>query len=102
MEKFFVQLEREPPVRLSCTFVEESTLASSRDTIIVYLNGIDNPQTMWYPTVAGVQTRRGTKSLPPMLMYDRPGQGETTDRNPDGPGRPKGHGHECLSAAHDL
>jgi pimeloyl-ACP methyl ester carboxylesterase len=37
-----------------------------------------------------------------MLMYDRPGQGATTDRNPDGPGRPKGHGCDCLLAAHDL
>lgn len=73
MEKFFVRLEREPPVRLNCTFVGQSTQSPPSDKLIVYLNGIDNPQKMWYPTVAALLRR--TKNPLSMLLYDRPGQG---------------------------
>jgi pimeloyl-ACP methyl ester carboxylesterase len=37
-----------------------------------------------------------------MLLYDRVGQATSIGRNLDAPGRPKGHGRDCLDAAHDL
>lgn len=35
-------------------------------------------------------------------MYDRVGQTASIGRNQDVPGRPRGHGRDCLDAAHDL
>jgi pimeloyl-ACP methyl ester carboxylesterase len=42
------------------------------------------------------------KNLPPILTYDRVGQGTTIGRNADVPGRPQGYGGDCLDAAHGI
>ena len=101
LEKFYVQLEGEPPIQLSCSYVGDSTPRGRDKVLIVYLNGLDNPHTMWYPMASRLLEVHSNK-LPPMLMYDRPGQGTTKGRNPGIVGRPPGHGCDCLHAVHDL
>lgn len=50
---------------------------------------------MWYLIVAALLRR--TKNLLLMLLYNRLGQGLTTDRNLGALGRPKEHRYNCLS-----
>lgn len=100
MDKFFVELKREPSVQLSCSIVAQPS-PSSHDTLIICLSGIDNPQTIWYPIITALQERK-FPDLPPILVYDRVGQGTSIGRNADMPGRPTNFGRDCLDAARDL
>ena len=102
MEELEIQICREPDIKLACTLIHPSTSSS---TLVVFLNGIDNPKTLWFATIKALQEQ--TKSgggLPALLMYDWPGQGKSKDRYPDTkiPGRPKGHSRDCQDAAQDL
>ncbi|KUJ13241.1 uncharacterized protein LY89DRAFT_753800 [Mollisia scopiformis] len=99
MENFFVKLGRVPTVQLSCTFSPGSK-QPGQEPLIVFLNGINIPQVAWFPVATIL--KKGLLECPPMLMYDRVGQGASVGRNPEAPGRPKGHGRDCLDAAHDL
>ncbi|KAI9045268.1 alpha/beta-hydrolase [Aspergillus affinis] len=59
----------------------------------------------WQPVITELTTLRQTKDLavPSFLTYDRFGQGQTTDRDPqDAVTEDPSHGHDCLSAVHDL
>ena len=89
-------------MRLSCTLFGGSKPSSPRDTLIVGVNGIDSPQSLFYPTANVLLKSSRASNFPLMLTYDRPGQGTTTDLNADVPGRPKRHARDCLDAAHDL
>jgi pimeloyl-ACP methyl ester carboxylesterase len=104
MESLLIPLKRQPPVRLSCTFIPSppNNRSTPANTLIIFISGIDNPQKWWFPTISALST--SPKRTTPMLTYDRPGCGTTTDRNPDVviPGRPRGHGRDLLDAAHDL
>ncbi|KIM94823.1 hypothetical protein OIDMADRAFT_171633 [Oidiodendron maius Zn] len=100
MEKFFVQLTRDSSIQLSCSFIQSSR-STIQTTLIVFLNGISTPQKLWYP-VAELLRYDDTVTCPPMLMYDRVGQPPSIGHNQDVPGRPQGHGRDCLDASHDL
>ncbi|TVY35243.1 hypothetical protein LOCC1_G007925 [Lachnellula occidentalis] len=103
MEKFFVPLARDPSLQLSCSFIPNSPSSSSPQTsLIIFLNGIGVPHTLWYPVAQLL--KKDNEKCPPMLMYDRIGQPASRGRNQDvpGSGRPRGHGRDCLDAAHDL
>ena len=102
MEKFFIQLKRDPTVRLSCTYFGEAKRFSPKDTLIVFINGIDSPQSLFHPVIKILSKIHRAPSLPPMLTYDRPGQGLSTRNQDIVQGRPNGHGRGCLDAAHDL
>ncbi|KAG4421183.1 hypothetical protein IFR04_005703 [Cadophora malorum] len=102
MEKFFVPLQRDPQIRISCSFFPPPERPSPRDTLIVFLNGIDHPKSSWCPTIDALLKPRRRPYSTPFLAYDRPGQGTTIGKNQDNPGRPQGHARDCLDAAHDL
>ncbi|TVY50915.1 hypothetical protein LCER1_G008412 [Lachnellula cervina] len=99
MDKFFVKLNRDPSLQLSCSFIPSSK-SSPPKSLIVFLNGINTPHKLWYPVAQLL--RKDIETCPPMLMYDRIGQQASIGRNRDIPGRPRGHGRDCLDAAHDL
>jgi pimeloyl-ACP methyl ester carboxylesterase len=99
METFFVKLVREPSVQLCYSFLP-SLNTSPRGSLIVFLNGINIPHTAWYAVATTLKKENPT--CPPMLLYDRVGQAASIGHNLDVPGRPKGHGRDCLNAAHDL
>ncbi|KAE8454180.1 hypothetical protein EG329_005105 [Mollisiaceae sp. DMI_Dod_QoI] len=102
MEKFFVPLTRDNSIQLSCTMVTSLGRSLPRETLIVYVTGIDNPGAIWFPTVHALLDLDTSENLPPMLIYDRVGQGNSIGKNADVPGRPKRHGRDCLEAAHDI
>ncbi|KAE9367511.1 hypothetical protein N431DRAFT_416186 [Stipitochalara longipes BDJ] len=104
MEQLFIPLNRQPPIRLSCTFIPCPTniRPSPSITLTIFLSGIDNPQKWWIPTISHLATINSLTT--PMLIYDHPGCGTSTDRNPDVEiqERPRGHGRDLLDAARDL
>ncbi|KAL2064329.1 hypothetical protein VTL71DRAFT_4823 [Oculimacula yallundae] len=102
MQKFFVPLNRDPQIRIACSFFPPPERSSPRDTLIVFLNGIDSTRSHWCPTIDSLLKPRRRPYSTPFLAYDRPGQGTTIGRNQDVVGRPQGHGRDCLEAAHDL
>jgi len=102
MEKIFVPLTRDNTIQLSCTMYIPPGRSLPHETLIVYVTGIDNPGSIWYPTVDALLELDGSGNLPPMLVYDRVGQGNSIGKNADVPGRPKRHGRDCLEAAHDI
>lgn len=54
--------------------------------------------------MAGIMRQRKSTAAgyPSLLSYDRYGQGQTSDRDPQDEGREEGHGHDCADAAEDL
>lgn len=102
MEKFFLPLTRDPQIRISCSYFLPPERPCPRETLIVFLNGVDNPKELWSQTIAALLKPRRRPNSTPILTYDRPGQGATIGRNADAPGRPKDHGRDCLDAAYDL
>ncbi|KAG4442406.1 hypothetical protein IFR05_002108 [Cadophora sp. M221] len=102
MEKFFVPLNRDPQIRIACSFFPPPERPSPRDTLIVFLNGLDSPKSHWCPAIDSLLKPRRRPYSTPFLAYDRPGQATTIGRNQDVPGRPQGHGRDCLEAARDL
>lgn len=68
--------------------------------LIVFLNGLMTDKSSWLPTMAGII--RKDASFPPMLAYDRYGQGMTEDRDPQDSGREPGYGHDAMDCARDL
>ncbi|KAK1146009.1 hypothetical protein N8T08_003657 [Aspergillus melleus] len=107
----FIELSTKLGAQLSYTFqtpeakATTTTTSSTPPTLIVFLNGLGLPQTSWQPVISELTTLRQTKGLavPSFLTYDRFGQGQTTDRDPqDAVAEDPSHGHDCLSAVHDL
>ena len=80
------------------------TFAQSREPnyslLVVFLNGLMTDKSSWLPTMAGII--RNDPSFPPMLAYDRYGQGMTEDRDPQDRERVSGYGHDVMDCARDL
>ncbi|KAK7216214.1 hypothetical protein V2G26_004217 [Clonostachys chloroleuca] len=80
-----------------------STLTEAPQQIVVFLNGLMLPQAGWAPAIAELQGMFPGGDLPPMITYDRFGQGQTTDRDPLDESAPDPSlGHDCASVVADL
>jgi pimeloyl-ACP methyl ester carboxylesterase len=102
-ESEFVALPTKPSAKLSYTF--EAPEATPNPVLVVFLNGIGLPQSSWHPVISQITDLRRDKdrSLPAFLTYDRFGQGQTTDRDPNDAGaEDPSHGHDCQAAVQDL
>lgn len=102
-EELTLRVSHKPIIDVTCTFITPSTSSSvSNKTLLVFLNGIDNSASLWFPTISTLQKQR--KELPAMLCYDRPGQGKSPRFEPkkEVKGRPRGYGRNCVDAAIDL
>jgi hypothetical protein len=75
----FLKIPSKPDAPVSCTFFPgNDDKVSGR--LVVFVNGLGLPASSW---LAGISLLRSqVKSLPPILTYDRYGQGLTTARDP--------------------
>lgn len=99
----FVALPTKPSAKLSYTF--EAPSATTNPVLVVFLNGIGLPQAPWQSVISHLKDLRHSQGriLPAFLTYDRFGQGQTTDRDPDdASAEDPSHGHDCLAAVEDL
>jgi pimeloyl-ACP methyl ester carboxylesterase len=88
-----------PSAPISHTFLPAINPPSSpQKQLIVFINGLGLPASSWLP---GIQILHSTiKSCPPILTYDRYGQGLTTARDPLDTQKPLGH--DFIDVAKDL
>ncbi|KAL3472526.1 alpha/beta-hydrolase [Aspergillus californicus] len=99
-----ISLSTKPTAQLSYTFQGPAT-TTTKPALIVFLNGLGLPQAGWFPVITKLTEKYTTSNLalPGILTYDRYGQGQTTDRDPDDPTtEDPTHGHDCLTVIQDL
>lgn len=103
-----VTLESKPGASIHYTYYPASASKPTRPnpfakSLVVFLNGLMLPRAFWDPAIHSFLEKRITASLPypALLSYDRYGQGDS-DRDPDDKEDPPCHGHDCMSAVHDL
>jgi pimeloyl-ACP methyl ester carboxylesterase len=95
----FIALSSKPTAKLSYSFIP-ATGSNAHQPLIVFLNGLGLPASSWIPTITSLA--RMTPH-PPMLSYDRYGQGLSTDRDPlDAKAEDPEHGHDCMDVVRDL
>ncbi|KAJ5715443.1 alpha/beta-hydrolase [Penicillium malachiteum] len=97
----FLALTTKPSAQLSFTFSAPSE--TPNPVLVVFLNGLGLPQAFWQPIITQLKDRRKDSILPAFVTYDRFGQGQTTDRDPQDAGaEDPTHGHDCLASVRDL
>ncbi|KAJ5933583.1 alpha/beta-hydrolase [Penicillium verhagenii] len=97
----FIILTTKPSAQLSYSF--QSSTDATKPVLVVFLNGLGLPQAFWQPVIAQLKTIREGRSIPSLLTYDRFGQGQTTDRDPQDAGaEDPTHAHDCLATVQDL
>jgi pimeloyl-ACP methyl ester carboxylesterase len=72
-------------------------------SLVVFLNGLILPRSSWDNSIQDFLEKRIDAQLPfpALLSYDRFGQGDS-DRDPNDKEEPPCHGHDVMSAVHDL
>lgn len=95
---YSIALDTKPGALIHYTFAQSRE--PNHSNLVVFLNGLMTDKSSWLPIMAGII--RKDASFPPMLAYDRYGQGMTEDRDPQDLGRDKGYGHDALDCARDL
>lgn len=97
----FLKLTTKPTAQLAYRFFA-STSTAKKPVLLTFLNGLGLPQVAWTPAITKLQELRKDAELPPILTYDRFGQGETeTDPNDEGAPDPM-HGHDAIAVVKDL
>ena len=91
-------LDSKPGASIHYTFAQSE--AHNPPYLIVFLNGLMSDKSSWLPSIAGII--RAKQDFPPMMAYDRYGQGLTEDRDPQDRGREEGYGHDVKDVASDL
>ncbi|KAH8895276.1 alpha/beta-hydrolase [Thozetella sp. PMI_491] len=96
----FLELSTKPGSQI-CYRLEPSPTAKPH--LLVFLNGLGLPQAGWSAAIAKLKELRKEADLPSILTYDRFGQGQTTDRDPqDKLASDPAHAHDCISVVRDL
>ncbi|KAK9427791.1 Alpha/Beta hydrolase protein [Lipomyces doorenjongii] len=101
----FIRLTTKPTAQICYSFQvpASSAVSSTKPLLVVFLNGLGLPQTSWAPLIVKLKELRPDTSMPMTLTYDRFGQGQTTDRDPqDERASDPMHAHDCMSAIKDL
>ncbi|KAI1207941.1 alpha/beta-hydrolase [Annulohypoxylon truncatum] len=96
-----IRLPHKPDSPLSYQFLPGQG-SSSTTHLVVFLNGLIVPQDGWAPTIRDLQRRwseKGSSSHPPLLTYDRYGQGQSA-RDPADAAR--GGTHSIQEVVGDL
>lgn len=96
----FLSLSTKPSAQLCYSF--HPAVGTAKPVLIVFVNGLGLPQTSWEGAITRLQTQPPAAGLPAMLTYDRYGQGQTTDRDPDDNTEDPMHGHDTLTVVRDL
>ncbi|KAK9366910.1 Alpha/Beta hydrolase protein [Lipomyces kononenkoae] len=96
-----IRLATKPTAQICYSF--HPPVSAAKPVLLVFLNGLGLPQVSWVATIAQLKELRQKTGIPAILTYDRFGQGQTTDRDPQDEGAADAmHGHDCLSAVRDL
>ena len=101
----FIHLITKPTAQICYSFSEASrpSVPPTKPLLVVFVNGLGLAQTSWAPVIATLKELRSDTHIPAILTYDRFGQGQTTDRDPqDDPASDPMHAHDCISAITDL
>ncbi|KAF5004975.1 hypothetical protein FDECE_8554 [Fusarium decemcellulare] len=98
----FIRLATKPTAQLCYSFSPSTASEKANPALIVFVNGLGLPQVGWAPTIAKLR-ELSPQGLPAVLTYDRFGQGQSTDRDPndEGAADPR-HAHDCISAIRDT
>ncbi|KAL4886116.1 Alpha/Beta hydrolase protein [Aspergillus karnatakaensis] len=98
----YLALTTKPSAQLSYTFHPATNSTSGTPPqLLVFLNGLGLPQASWFNVIAQLKEKYPAHSA--ILTYDRYGQGQTTDRDPNDAGAEDStHGHDVLTVAKDL
>ncbi|PWY62216.1 alpha/beta-hydrolase [Aspergillus eucalypticola CBS 122712] len=97
----FLSLATKPSAKLCYSF--QAAVGTDKPALIVFINGLGLPQTSWEGAIARLQAQPPAHGLPALLTYDRYGQGQTTDRDPDdAKAENPMHGHDTLAVVRDL
>lgn len=98
----FIRLATKPSAQLCYSLTRAVSPRQSDTSLIVFVNGLGLAQTGWEDAIANL-LQSGMVHLPSMLTYDRFGQGQTVDRDPNDQGAADpSHGHDCVSAIRDM
>ncbi|KAI9696414.1 MAG: hypothetical protein M1836_005692 [Candelina mexicana] len=97
----YLALQTKPSAQVSHTYVSGSDDIARR-SLIFFLNGLGLTKSFWIPVIASVLQKRKPAGYPPMLAYDRYGQGSTTDADPFDKEKETGEGHDVTDAVTDL
>ncbi|KAF7555487.1 hypothetical protein G7Z17_g2173 [Cylindrodendrum hubeiense] len=98
----FIRLKTKPTAQLAYSFTRATASETADQSLIVFVNGLGLPQLGWAPTIAKLQAI-SPDGLPAILTYDRFGQGQTVDRDPDDEGAvDPSHAHDCMSVVRDM
>ncbi|PQE14538.1 alpha beta-Hydrolase protein [Rutstroemia sp. NJR-2017a BBW] len=97
----FLEIPTKPNAPISYTFYPPSHTQGEPkpyQDLIVFVNGLGLPASFWNQSISILQSSLG--NCPPILTFDRYGQGLTTARDPLDDGH--GYGHDFMDAANDL
>src|SRR3954469_3904282 len=97
----FLEIPAKPNAPISYTFyptLQSQGEPKSYQNLIVFVNGLGLPASSWTQSISILQS--SLENCPPILTFDRYGQGLTTARDPLDDGH--GYGHDFMDAANDL
>ncbi|KAF5669979.1 hypothetical protein FHETE_4662 [Fusarium heterosporum] len=98
----FIRLDTKPSAQISYSFTAPEAADATHPTLIVFVNGLGAPQAGWVATIAKLR-ELSPRSLPALLTFDRYGQGQTTDRDPNDEGaEDPSHAHDCRAVVTDI
>ncbi|CEI61582.1 hypothetical protein FVEN_g9333 [Fusarium venenatum] len=98
----FMRLDTKPSAQLSYSFTPSTVLGDANSTLIVFVNGMIAPQTSWIKTISKLK-ELSPHGLPAILTFDRFGQGQTTDRDPNDEGAADpSHAHDSMDVVRDI
>jgi pimeloyl-ACP methyl ester carboxylesterase len=104
MESSTATLPNKPGAKLALSTFAPSTppTGALAHTLVVFLTGLGMPRASYLAAAAQLIERRraASKPVPPLLAFDRYGQGESDPDPTDAPGSP--YGHDMRSAVDDL
>ncbi|KAM0345047.1 hypothetical protein ACHAPU_006933 [Fusarium lateritium] len=98
----FIRLDTKPSAQISYSFTASDATDTINPTLIVFVNGLGAPQAGWAATIAKLK-ELSPQGLPAILTFDRYGQGQTTDRDPNDEGaEDPTHAHDCKAVVADI
>ncbi|KAF4978616.1 hypothetical protein FZEAL_5019 [Fusarium zealandicum] len=97
-----IRLSTKPSAEIRYTFTPATASPKTDPSLIVFINGLGLPQAGWTPAITKLR-ETSKDGLPAILTYDRFGQGQTNDRDPnDKDAADPRHAHDCISAVGDM
>jgi pimeloyl-ACP methyl ester carboxylesterase len=101
LEVGYMRLKSKPSAKLSFSLLPGKSHSNHANSLIIFLSGLENPQSIWKPTITAFVTTSQEEGWPTMLTYDRFGSGRS-DRDPADIGKDPDNWHDVLDVVRDL